>query len=454
MCIQTLNVIDSRGVKPVRHFLPGCSTLDIHSPIRSEVFFLGPAPDASMSSLLQCLDRAGIAVIADVPEQAYCQERFDRIAGGCSGLISVFSRKRLDQGVAGWRDLMELNEIARERPHLVLWEDGLDARVSLLDKEARVSIGPFLEFSVLQSSMHGVCGFRWEDIESCSKSINNVIEAYITAVCEIPVTPPYAFMIGRMERDFSQARQAIRAAVEKNIGMTCLWSDDGRHNIKTQSVRLATELLLENAALVIADLTLGPENPRKENPSRAHEIGLSMAFDRRLMLCSREPRRYPYFSIGDQQMFFWSDENDLYQRTSHWLLAERESIGRTVLNHRLQEWEASYAPVISPLPFVFDRKLRYRWPQTRPYTDLEILAIAAGLGGIATTALFHTGLDNAMGRTVYTVGGLLAAITLLVLPSWSSLLCRLFGRAARVLPSVLLLGAFAYASVVLIDLPQ
>jgi len=39
--------------------------------------------------------------------------------------------------------------------------------------------------------------------------------------------PPraYALFIGRLERDFDQARQAIRAAVEAQAGVPCLWVD-------------------------------------------------------------------------------------------------------------------------------------------------------------------------------------------------------------------------------------
>ena len=78
-----------------------------------------------------------------------------------------------------------------------------------------------------------------------------------------------------------------------------------------ESVRERTRLLIKHATLVIADLTLGTESPERENPSRAHEIGMTIAYGRKLMLCSQEPRRDPYFSIGDMQMTFWSTEADL-----------------------------------------------------------------------------------------------------------------------------------------------
>ena len=233
--------------------------------------------------------------------------------------------------------------------------------------------------------------------------------------------------------------------------MPCLWSGDGCHRLKTPSVRLTTQLLLEQATLVIADLTLGPENPENENPSRAHEIGLSVAFNRRLMLCSREPRRYPYFSIGDMQMFFWSDERDLYERASEWLRAEREAIGRTVLNYRLPEWDPTYQPVVKPADFSFDAKRCYLWPQTQPYSDLEILAMSASIGGIALSAALTADLDDRLGLAVYPLAGLTAAVALIALPRWSSQMRASLGHVARLVPVALVLGALVCATLALFE---
>jgi hypothetical protein len=150
-----------------------------------------------------------------------------------------------------------------------------------------------------------------------------------------PAIPNYAFFVGRLERDFGQARSAIRAAVEEEAGVTCLWADDGRFRTNLDSVRESTRELIRHAAFVIADLTLGPESPHQENPSRAHEIGLAIAYEKPLMLCSQEPRRYPYYSIGDMQMTFWQDEEELAACVRAWIAAHPRLVRRHVLNTAL-----------------------------------------------------------------------------------------------------------------------
>jgi len=186
------------------------------------------------------------------------------------------------------------------------------------------------------------------------------IPVYANASREITPNPsrirPYAFLIGRLERDFTHAREAIRAAVESEAGIACLWSDDGRHRTNVASVRERTRLLIKHATFVIAELTLGVESPDRENPSRAHEIGLAIGYGRKLMLSSQEPRRYPYFSIADLQMTFWDTEDELEQQVRAWIRVERDSVARTVFN-------------ANPTIFTFDPKRRYIGPRTKALVD-------------------------------------------------------------------------------------
>jgi hypothetical protein len=145
----------------------------------------------------------------------------------------------------------------------------------------------------------------------------------------------YAFYIGRLERDFAHAREAIRIAVESAAGMDFLWIDDGRHSTNVEGIRERTRLSIQHAAFVVADLTLGNENPKHENPSRAHEIGMAIAYERPIFLSSQEPRRYPYFSIGDMQMSFWASEDELETAARGWIRAHQQTIARRVLNYSL-----------------------------------------------------------------------------------------------------------------------
>jgi len=150
-----------------------------------------------------------------------------------------------------------------------------------------------------------------------------------------PRPPSFAYLICRMERDFALARESVRVAVESVAGIPCLWSDDMRHRTDVSGVRERTRLLIRDAALVVADLSLGPENPDGDNPSRAHEVGMAVAYRRPLILVSQEPRRVPYHSVNDLQIYFWRDEDSLRTLLEHLLHTERALIGRRVLNDDL-----------------------------------------------------------------------------------------------------------------------
>jgi hypothetical protein len=191
---------------------------------------------------------------------------------------------------------------------------------------------------------------------------------------------PYAFFVGRLERDFTLAREAIRSAVEREAGISCLWADDGRHRTNVPSVREATRLMIKHARFVIADLTLGVENPRQENPSRAHEIGMAIAYERRLMLSSQEPRRYPYFSIGDLQMTFWDTEDELERKTRNWVRAHADEVARRVFNHELP------VATLAPAAFAYDGKGRYIGPNTRKAPDERWASRALRAGAVAVSA--------------------------------------------------------------------
>lgn len=172
--------------------------------------------------------------------------------------------------------------------------------------------------------------------------------------------PPFAFFVGRLERDFTHAREAVRVAVEREAGIACLWSDDGTHRLDVPSVRERTRLLIREASFVIADLTLGPESPERENPSRAHEIGMALAYERPVMLCSREPRRYPYFSIGDMRMTFWETEAELSDSVATWI---RSTPG--VFARRVRNYELDGALCIARPEFRFDAARRFVGPARR-----------------------------------------------------------------------------------------
>ena len=302
-------------------------TVEIGGRSRVDIFLACADGDTAIWPLAKQVDQSGACAVGEVPGAGSVADRGAVIASACAGMVAVLpSAESSDE------------EIARIRAHVA---------------RAREAGQPLL---VIDADDHDA---------QVRGAIDNVIEQASGRT----TARPYAFFIGRLERDFSHARAAIRAAVEGEAGIACLWSDSD-HQTNVASVRESTRLLIKNAAFVIADLTLGVENPDGENPSRAHEIGMSIAYERPLMLSSQEPRRYPYFSIGDMQMTFWETEAHLYESVRHWIRARRGALARTVFNHHLTEHFAGYQPVIGIPDFTYDPALRYVGPCT-PVRDAE-----------------------------------------------------------------------------------
>jgi hypothetical protein len=286
---------------------PEVFALEICMSARADVYLLATGDAEPPWDLVRYFDEARIRVVGDLPGLKPDAERIRRIVGGCAGIVG-----------------------------------GGDA-AACLAAEAGLPLCPL--------SVDG-----------------GADEAALTRFCAAVVTSsprilPYAFMIGRLERDFTHAREAIRAAVEREAGIPCVWADDGRHRTPVESVRERTRLLLKHATFVIADLTLGVESPHRENPSRAHEIGMTLAYERKLMLVSQEPRRYPYFSIGDLQMAFWDTEAELEQKVREWIHANREWVARRVFNNELAA--LGHLPNVAPASFGYDPARRFIGPNLR-----------------------------------------------------------------------------------------
>jgi hypothetical protein len=278
--------------------------LKILQPGRTEVLLDSPAQTIPWA-VVTSLDRAGIRVVAAPVAGPRTEADLTSIAAGCSGVITV--------------DPTRITSITRQLPYLNL-------------------------------------------AAACDTCLGHFVT---TVQCEASMTRPYAFFVGRLERDFDHARAAIRAATERAAGLPLLWADDGRHVTNVESIREATRLTIRHAAFVVADLTLGVENPRAENPSRAHEIGLTIAYERPLLLTSQEPRRYPYFSISDRQMLFWLDEDELAKKVETWIATTRAIAPRRILNYELPE------AVVKQPSFVYDAALRYVGPRTPRFAPLR-----------------------------------------------------------------------------------
>jgi hypothetical protein len=291
--------------------------VDLSARARADVYLACNGWDEDTASIVKRMDDAGLRVVGDVTGLTPDEDRIRRILRGCSGLICAGRQADSLLRLAG----------VPEMPVFESPDAGLVANGALFPPQA------------------------------------DSIDAFVAAVLQAPPRiREYAFYIGRLERDFTQAREAIRSAIENEAGVPFLWVDDGRHRTNVESIRERTRLLLQHASFVIADLTLGAESPDRENPSRAHEIGLALAYNRPLLLLSQEPRRYTYFSINDLQTIFWSTEDDLHKKVREWAGSFRDAIGRTTWNYRLALHGT--APKIAPLPFEYNPEQRYIGPKT------------------------------------------------------------------------------------------
>ncbi len=158
------------------------------------------------------------------------------------------------------------------------------------------------------------------------------------------VVGPYAFLISRLQPDFRLPREACLAAAERGSGVPCYWidSEDYRSNVDDTIDR--ARLLIKHATFVVAEISLTDENPDFDNPSRAHEIGLATAYGKVVFPVSHAPRRHPYHGLVDQQLVWWDDEEDLFEKLVAAVHAKRGLIGRHVYNWELERVDKGQMP--------------------------------------------------------------------------------------------------------------
>jgi hypothetical protein len=149
-------------------------SLEIVAPGQADVYLACDEPQVPWDVVAQ-LDRAGIRVVGDLPGLAPDAGRLRRIVAGCAGVLAV--------------------PPAAVPPAI----DGLP--LLALEPGAPAGLDGFLP--ALRQARHP--------------------------------GRAYAFMIGRLERDFRHAREAMRAAVEAEAGIPCLWADDGRHRTTSRA---------------------------------------------------------------------------------------------------------------------------------------------------------------------------------------------------------------------------
>jgi hypothetical protein len=365
-------------------------SIQIFTPEKADVYVSYPAGALVPWPIVKRLDQSWIRAITGVSISGSDDQCLRRIMGGCSALVVLLPYRRLEPSTTLPALVGEVRLAAElGLPILIFREQGVRAEIHQSLNELNLRLGDSTPISVGCGQVHGT--ILYSEQNEFSEGSFPLFDQFLAAVLQDRVRiPQYAFFIGRLERDFTHAREAIRIAVEAEAGFPCLASDDGLHRIDLESVRERTRLLIKHATFVIADLTLGAESPERENPSRAHEVGMAIAYGRKLMLCSQEPRRYPYFSIGDMQMTFWSTEADLESKVKEWIRTTRDSPARTVLNYGLADANPKINRKIKKPSFTFDVAKRYVGPKTKGMLDIKAPVLALGAGAIYF-ALLHFG---------------------------------------------------------------
>ena len=251
--------------------------LEIFTPEKADVYTAYPAGAPVLWPIVRRMDQLCIRAITDVSDAEPDEQRVRRIMAGCSALVAVLPY-RASEACTTIPTLVGKVRLGAELrlPTLIFMEDGVCAVIHESVHDLNLQFGDAASIAVGRGQVYGP--ILYSEQSDFSEERLSLFGQFLAAVLQEKARiRPYAFFIGRLERDFTHAREAIRVAVEAEAGIPCLWSDDGRHRINVESVRERTRLLIEHAAFVIADLTLGTESPERENPSRAHEIGMTIA---------------------------------------------------------------------------------------------------------------------------------------------------------------------------------
>lgn len=347
------------------------------------------------------LDDENIRIVGDVPDLPTQEDgRIKRIMKSCEGYVAILPFRSHEKFLTSpyiYRELELAYEL--ELPTVIFQESGVGWSAKRDDDSGRVKLVNSKSEEILEycsNSYIDLYDFTPSDT-SLATDIPATLHEFIERIFRTKrKEKPYAFLASRLQPDFSQARDAIKIATEIELGMPCIWSDDGLHKTNIKGVREETKYLIKNAAIVIADISFSPENPHEDNPSRAHEVGMAEAYNKSLILSAQEPARVPYFSAGDNHVEWWHNEDELFLKISQLLRKEKEILGRQIYNWKIWEKANQSHPIsILPSQFTYNEKEKYFGPASEPLTtkDSWFVAVGIGLFVFASSSLVDRFLD-------------------------------------------------------------
>ena len=251
--------------------------------------------------LVKELDQKGQRVVGDVPDfSEQDDDRIERIMGGCAGFAVILPFREENPNKTSPYIIRELKIAAKLGiPMLILHDSSFPVEIveSSGTKELVFSSMSKLNPIPLDSAtLFGPIKFD-EDQPDFKTMISTAVEGFSSSTSRYsPKRVPFAFLITQLNKDFALAREAIKLAVEHEAGIPCLWSDDNQHSTNVEGIREGVRLLIKQASFVVADFTYGLETSASDNPSRALELGMAIAYKRPTILFAQGPRRDPFFS--------------------------------------------------------------------------------------------------------------------------------------------------------------
>jgi hypothetical protein len=240
----------------------------------------------------------------------------------------------------------------------------------------------------------GHAGYDYGVPKSEELQLVNLADFLARATTPPATLQPYSFLICRLQPDFALPRAACVAAAEMAAGIPCLWIDSRGYATNVDDTADRARLLIRHAAFVVAEISLTDENPDFDSPSRAHEIGLAIAYRKKVFPVSHGPRRHPYHGLVARQLVWWDGESQLLNDLRDAIYAERGSVGRHVYNRELEKLGDGFKPHFASPHFDVDVAPAWRPPVAAEEgrTQSWIYAISFGVSAGCIALLLRQGL--------------------------------------------------------------
>ena len=332
--------------------------------------------------LVRRLDETGCLVVGDAKDFKEMESpRLQRIMSKADGFLSVLPYRPDKASKTSGFMIDELRlAIGLGLPLAVIY----DARIAVqatTDSTTKLSRLIFPDASAIDIESKNLIFCKGFDFGvPTSENLTLVeLDAFFSQIKSRPKVGPYSFLITRLQPDFALPRAACTAAAENASGTPCIWIDSKNYSTNIDDTTERVRLLIKHAEFVVAEISLTEDNPDFDNPSRAHEIGIAMAYGKKLFLVSHEPRRHPYHGVVPRQLVWWNNEAELYEDLKTAIYAERGEIGRYVYNEEIQKVDSGHTSKFSAKKFDINQSPAWVPPASMDTAQSWIYAVSLGV---------------------------------------------------------------------------